>query len=290
MKNIHNSMENIKIKKINEIDPCVRPYLFEIDNIIKKYIGFDNVYSIILFGSYARGEHSPNSDCDVLIILKDDFYKQKSKNYFNNLEKIFLHLEKKHSLKNEKSGLIFRVLYVVEKSTGMFISHFICKESAWKNQEFHKIFNVNRFLASFLAPGDIVLKNLGNSYKILFGDVPHTKSKNEISMFQLLKSLIMNELIAIGAIIIYPIFKNSIQYSMELFKWSIRNSYVYLFNKSFSLNKALRFFRRRGLSSKAISFFMQLRQKYSNNTQFLLSSPYNCLKIHGIALMYRKTI
>lgn len=44
--------------------------LDEVANIISRWIG-DNLSSIVLFGSLARGEEGPGSDIDVVVVLKD---------------------------------------------------------------------------------------------------------------------------------------------------------------------------------------------------------------------------
>lgn len=46
-------------------------YLHEIPEKIKESFG-DSVEKIILFGSYARGEHCAESDIDLLVVVKDD--------------------------------------------------------------------------------------------------------------------------------------------------------------------------------------------------------------------------
>ena len=46
-------------------------YLFEISKKLRKKFG-DNIVKIILFGSYARGDYSAESDIDLLLIVKDD--------------------------------------------------------------------------------------------------------------------------------------------------------------------------------------------------------------------------
>ena len=43
------------------------PYLDDIDRLIQSYIGFENISSIILFGSYARDDYTENSDIDLFV-------------------------------------------------------------------------------------------------------------------------------------------------------------------------------------------------------------------------------
>jgi predicted nucleotidyltransferase len=46
-------------------------YLFEISKKLRKKFG-NKIVKIILFGSYARGDYSAESDIDLLLVVKDD--------------------------------------------------------------------------------------------------------------------------------------------------------------------------------------------------------------------------
>jgi predicted nucleotidyltransferase len=46
-------------------------YLFEMSRKIKEKFG-DKVERIVLFGSYARGDYSAESDIDILVVVRDD--------------------------------------------------------------------------------------------------------------------------------------------------------------------------------------------------------------------------
>jgi predicted nucleotidyltransferase len=275
-------------QSIGALPQPIQPYLFDINRLIEKFIKFDNVYSILLFGSYARGEYNANSDCDLLIILKDEFFENKPDSFLSKLEQIFLSLEFKHQLKFKRSNLISSILNVVEKTTGMFVSHFLTRQSAWEKQTFHKIFNVNQLMSILLAPGDIVLKNMSNSYIVLYGENPKTRFKSRIGFRQEFKSLLMNEFISVCSLAIYPLGKTSIKYSMEAFKWSIRNSYLYMFDKPAELKKIMKFFKETGISQKVFDKFMRLRSQFYPDISFALKCPWLALKIHTTAFKYRK--
>ncbi len=53
-----------------------------VENFIKK---FENIYSILLYGSYAKGTNDPKSDIDLLVIVQK--YKKINLNFVNNLKK-----------------------------------------------------------------------------------------------------------------------------------------------------------------------------------------------------------
>jgi predicted nucleotidyltransferase len=81
-KNLPNSIQNIK------------PIVLELKSELKKLYG-DNMVQLILFGSYARGDASQESDIDLLLVLKS----MKSSYY----ENVFINdLISDFSLNNEK--------------------------------------------------------------------------------------------------------------------------------------------------------------------------------------------
>ncbi|MHA1819534.1 MAG: nucleotidyltransferase domain-containing protein [Promethearchaeota archaeon] len=272
--------------RIKSLPVAIRPYIFDIKRIIEKFIGFENVSAILLFGSYARGEFTKNSDVDILIILKDEFMKKKKASFFTKLERIFLATEQKNKLKHSTAHLINRLLVAVEKSTGMFVSHFLCSESDWYHQRFHKIFGVNKVLSKLLAPGDIVLKNMHNSYIPLYNDMPPAKFRDKIHNSQMIKSLLMNFLLSTSAVLIFPIWKNSIKYSMESFKWSLRNSYLYLFDKPASLKNIMDFYSEIALKPTVFSRFSRLRNLFKRDLAFAVETIYYTLKIHLVSIIY----
>ncbi len=276
-------------KKIDLLPPPIRPYLFDVNKIINNYIGFENIYSIILFGSYARGEYTATSDVDLLIIIKDEFFNAQSKEFFRKLERIFLGVEYKNKLKFQRKNFIGGFLISMEKTTGMFVSHFVCNQSAWEKKSFHEIFGVSKFMAFLLAPGKIVLKNMGNSYITLYGEDVYSLLEIKIKIGQLLKSLLMNEVLAICTLILYPFWRNSIKYCMESFKWSIRNSYLYVYDKPASIWNIIRFFENRAIKPEVFDKFITIRkQKNQKDSHFALRNPYYILKIHFTAIKYRK--
>ena len=74
---------------------------------------------IILYGSEARGESSPSSDIDVLILL-----------------------DRVSISRNEKSD-IMDILYDIELETGVLISPLIYSLKEWENRPFKTPFYIN---------------------------------------------------------------------------------------------------------------------------------------------------
>jgi len=174
----------------------------------------------------------------------------------------------------------------------MYTSHFICHLTDWKKQKFNKIFGTNLLLTFLLAPSKIILKNLKNSYALLYGrDVisDQYNKKTDLKPFQLLKSLIMNILISLGAIFLVPLWKNSISYSVESFKWSIRNSHLYISGRPSSFQHIKQFFGKYILDTHIISRFKKNKEKqgYGDDPEFILKTPLYVLKIHAAGFRYK---
>ena len=270
-----------------DLPPKICEYLRDVERLIASKIGAENVVSIILFGSYARQDFTDNSDVDLLIILSDEFYKRKSRAYFKRLEELSLAIELKHDLKIKRTGVITAILNVVEKTTGMFVSHFICRKSDWEKQIFFKIFGVNSFLSTLIAPGDIVLKNMSQSHLFLYGKEQLPRIK-KIKLTQIIKSLIMTELIAVGSIFIFPLWRNVVKYSLEAFKWSVRNSFLYLSDRHASMGRIREFFTKTAVSERYFDEFLSLRNQFKRKFWFTARCPIQIFKIYVAAIKYRK--
>ena len=90
-----------------------------IDKIIPLIVSLVSPDKIILFGSYARGEHSPKSDIDLLIIKKDLKNEREINNllyraFFENkinipIDLISIDYEKYNEL-NNKLGYVYKTI------------------------------------------------------------------------------------------------------------------------------------------------------------------------------------
>lgn len=56
----------------NPLDPTI------LDEIIKRTVESVHPLRIILFGSAARGEMGPNSDLDLLVVVRDDAHRRRT--------------------------------------------------------------------------------------------------------------------------------------------------------------------------------------------------------------------
>jgi len=285
----HNYTRNISLVSNKKI----LGYINDLITFLNKKIGKENIISVLLFGSntYAN-DTSKISDVDLLIILSDNISDSKIK----SLEKFFSELELKHGLRVENNNLLNTVIRVIEKSTGMYISHFITRKKHWLAKKFAKIFRVNRTFAYLFAPRNLVLKSMISSSKIILGkDLRYIDNDLTIHSFGMIKSIILNLFISIFAIIFDPIYDKSLKYELEAIKWSLKASNIYLFNDTCELKKmADRFVKLNNNSKGLASFFkrfLYLRSlpiRRSFGYSFL--APINILKIHMLGLSYKKLI
>jgi len=251
-------------------------YLNTIVPFLHKELG-DDLRSIIIFGSIVKGYCTKESDADILIVVSDRLPKKKIK----YLHRVLTAFEIKYGYLKPKKNIIQSILYCVDKSTGMFISHFICKEKDFLKGKFSKIFSVNKIMAALLAPNDIVYGSVLGRAHTLYGEnlVKNAKLPN-VSVFQLLKSAVMNLLTSIGGLITVPFDKRATLYEMESFKWSLLASYYYVHNDCPNIVTIIEYFKKIKVCPKALKTWIGLRKKYQEHLKFSLIVPLNVLKIH----------
>ena len=234
--------------------------------------------SVILFGSYVRGENTRNSDYDVLFVLSDDV----NDSIIRLLKKILFVITSKERIR--KNGLLDRILLAIEAETGMYISGFVTKLEYLLSQKFEKVFNTNTLLSRLLAPSKIVFVNLIRNYKIVIGkDVlrPLIKSNHQPSVIDLLKSFFMNLLLSLGSIFI-SFKRDSIKYSLEAVKWSIL-AFSYAMNSPPSIRKSVNILMQYGL--KLLNdLFLTARNNGLYDPRIIILSPNIVLQIHSLAL------
>jgi hypothetical protein len=210
-------------------------------------------------------------------------------------EKSIIALEIKHKFRDQDGSLPKKALIAVQQSTGMFISHFLTKERYFQENNFSKIFGVNRVFSILFAPRHIVLNNVIESNKSLYGTpIDQITNKLDVPVADILKSLVMNLMISFFSLLISP-FRSlkAIKYQLEAVKWSLRASNYYAFEEASTLDEIITRFclnSQKNHSNKCKQFynrFLDLRSHPSDDLWFTLRSPVHILKIHRIAIMLK---
>ncbi len=282
------------LKSIEKIsNQKVIGYINDLIRFLKKKVGSDKIISVILFGSNTYlNDTSKISDCDILVILSDDI----SDTEINSLEKYFFELEIKHELNIKPKNFLDSVLKIIEKSTGMYVSHFVTRKSYWLTKKFAKIFRVNRIFAYMFAPRNIVIKSMISSSIILLGeDLRYIDNEITITSFGMIKSILLNLIISVFSIGFGLFYKNNLKYELEAIKWSIKASNFYLFNDTCEISKTIkRFIKLSNQNKLLISFFKRFLylRHHPNRRSFghFFLTPINILKIHILGLSYKKLI
>ena len=286
---------------LNNVNEQSSKYIIDVLLIINKKIGIDKIVSLILFGSQIpkhqhKTESTIISDCDLLIIFKDDV----NKHQIRKVEKYIVALEHLHNFRESDETLVNKILGIVYKNTGMFISHFLTKQKYWNNLIFHKIFRVHKIFSTLRAPKKIVLCNIISNNMILYGlDLQEiVKKEIEISSLEIIRSLLMNLLLSLFSMptSLFQSF-NSMKHQLEAVKWSLRSSNYYAFEDSQSLLKIINRFilieKSQMYKRHAHVFykrFLNLRRNPHKDFGFMLRCPFRILKIHLKAIIYKKLL
>jgi predicted nucleotidyltransferase len=274
---------------LNNLDTLHLPeraknYLHRVTYLLKNYLG-DRLISIIMFGSLVKGYATDVSDADILIIVSDDCTNEELK----YIHRLIMAYEIKYQYLIPPKGFVSRILYSIDKSTGMFISHFIGRKKDFLKGNFARTFQVNKLMAIVLAPNDIVYGSVLCRAKVLYGqDLIKEATIPNIPMTQLLKSILMNIVTSVLTLFIYPLTKRATLYEMESAKWSLLAGYYYVKHDSPPLPTLIQFFLDRNISTTYVKNWIALRKNYRPDYKFGLLTPWNIFKIHVAVLKQTK--
>ncbi len=271
---------------VSSLPARVTSYLDDVIKLLERKLGRESVISGIIFGSHIREAGSkPISDCDVLVVVKDEVPRER----IVAVQPYLRALEIKHGFARYHSGLVDGILRVVESSTGMFVSHFICREEDLRRQDFAKIFNTNKFVTLALAPWKIVMGSVGNNSRLFYGtDLRHFLSDIRPGPIQIAKSLLMNYCLSLGNIMIYPLRKTNYKYTLEAVKWAVSAGGYYLFGNGNNIPKLAPIFAGLGVSPRFLEQFLQYRDHPRRDPKFALKAPWIITKLHALTLRLKK--
>ncbi|MHA1754935.1 MAG: nucleotidyltransferase domain-containing protein [Candidatus Odinarchaeia archaeon] len=254
-----------------------------INLIIKNSVKKIGVYpiSIILFGSLVNQRFKTTSDVDLIIVFPNEVSDSDLK-----LFKQFIYSLEEFLFKKRTAGrFIDKFLKAVSDSTGMFKSFFITREKDIQLLNFNKIFNVNRWLASIIAPKKIVFKSITSGYRVVFGVdcLKNLKSYN-VNTIEILKSLVMCLILGVSSIFFLPFSSKARLYLYEALKWSILNIYLYHHNHKADFSTMFNYLGDITGSKTVIEKIKYFRNKGVFDNRNLLKTLAFILKAHILGL------
>lgn len=244
----------------------------------------EKISSVILFGSFARGDNTEFSDLDLLIVFKNNT----SEKLISNINKKLTELENRYDFLDQPEGVLEKLIFSLKRKTGMSVSHFVCKEEDVKKRNIPEIFSTEKYLSYLIAPGDLVLNNIGEDGIVLYGKPLTKELPKPVEISSMLKSLIMNFSTATGSLAIAPFYQNALQLSSEAVKWSLLAIHQFLTQRSGGVEEAINFLKKYEVyNSKTLEEFKSLRTHPRDNPLFIFKAPLLIIMLHFEAIKYR---
>ena len=276
--------------KIGHLPVFAQKYITNIIESSESVLGSSSIEGVVLFGSLSYGASTKMSDVDLLIIVSNAI----SFARISRLHQILFAVAVKHNLAAKIETRFDRLQHILERKTGMYCSHFICRREDWELNRFARILSLNKTFAWLLAPSKIVLDSLKRGATVIYGAgeirIHYSHNSYSYSSIQILKSLVMTLLLAYGAIFMLPFDKKFNKYILESYKWSLRASYFFLFHRTNRLPEILRFFRSMGLSNYYLKWFYHCRNTSGYHIRFTLQMPFQIMKLHVLSMRLKRII
>ena len=280
---MHSTVDQLNLDHFRDYEAN---YIRDIVTLTEKKLGPAIIKAVIIFGSVAQQQTCHISDVDLLLIVDDQVPSKNIRSLIGYLRTI----EIKHGFAQYPDNIFSTILNIVESTTGMFRSFFIARESDWFKGSFASIFGTSRFFTKILAPDQIVLNSVICGSRVIFGDPKYISIRFPISVFQLIKSIMMDLTVSIGTLVILPLNPKNMKYVLEAFKWALRSGFFYLFEKTEKLILIQQFFLKIGFSKRLLDKLNAYRTKLKMDIGFALSIPYQIVNVHNLALKYKKIL
>ena len=267
---------------IAEISACEKAQRY-VTSVLRRIPSFESeVVSVIIFGSYAKDDLSESSDVDLLVILKDSTPEEKVIELTNMVKA----LEMEYGFAWTGRSFVEGILRALSLQTGMFASHFVCRESSFIQLDFARIFHTDRFLTGLIAPKRIVLGGVLCHARTLYGkDLLSQITPPNASFLDILGSLVMNLLLAMGAVFVTPFDPaKGVRFSIQAVKWSVFSAYYFLYGKSPSLTQLGSNFLRESIIYPQITMMIDLRKHPTVSKKFTFIAPVAVTLIHLLSM------
>ncbi len=288
---------NTPVRIPNGLPQHAAEFIKRVIIVLEKHIPSTS-YALFLFGSLSHAWDKANcvdgtSDVDLLVIVADDVASQARKALpeLNALQQLLANNVSK------RRGIISSILRVVESQTGMHESIFLSRERDFKDVRFARIFKTNRLLSWLLAPTSIVFGSAlchmtrvhGNgdiegSVRSMQSTIRHEKHL----LPDLMRSLLMNAVLAMGSAVLLPLTKRATRYAVEATKWSMYAATYSMVGERPSKPSQKRFFSSLGVNAAFLGRWLQLSQHYVPDVKFTLATLWNVIRIHALGFKIKK--
>lgn len=273
------------IKGINFLSKRTEDYIQAVHSILEDELKEDYI-SLILFGSSLDGIKTAEvSDADLICICSERISKDRKEELCRRI----YDEEIRKQFAQPPRSLMERFAYYFEHSTGMFVNFFISNERDFIDHHFEDIFRVNTVLGKLLAPGKIVYGSMLSGSKVLYGkNVKKRARRKRVSIFQVIKSMIMNLATSLCALALNLVYKKSTKYELEAIKWSLYAAFYSINGSRPSMIHCARYFfnQKPSLSKEYFKRFITLRYNFQRDMLFSLKTIPNVIKVHIPALKY----
>jgi predicted nucleotidyltransferase len=228
------------------------------------------VVSVLIFGSFAKGGFSERSDVDLLVVVSDDCRQET----IGQLESVLERQAAGFGFGRTSKSVVDKFLSALMSQTGIFESGFVTRRSDFLRSDFTKIFSTNKILTSLIAPKDIVIAGMLSRARTVFGeDLLVVRTPVAIGSGQLLRSLVMNSLLAVGALLISPLTDKSTDLSLEAVKWSLFSTYYLAYGDSPGIDRIAERFISSGILPGVMRRMLSLRESRASDNRFLVMAP-----------------
>lgn len=253
-------------------------------------------FGLFVFGSLSHKRDNVNiengtSDVDLLVIMADNSSMKKTWQELNALEQVFF------DPGYQKADIVSRILHVVERQTGMHENIFLTEERDFRKARFSIIFKTSKIVSKLLAPSNIVMGSALCHITFIFGNKNFEEGIKQLQasikrekylIFDLLKSLLMNTMLALGGIFLLPLTSKATRYAIEATKWSMYAATYSIICERPSKEIQRRFFKRVGISSAFLDRWLHLSRNYVPDTTFTIRAFVNVVKIHVLGFKIKK--
>ncbi|TET91700.1 MAG: nucleotidyltransferase domain-containing protein [Methanomassiliicoccales archaeon] len=252
-------------------------FLLDLIPSLQRDVG-ERVISVILFGSAVKGGFSKEvSDFDMIIVVDDDV----SSRQVSVLDSKVQSLVEKHGIASSTAKGFKGIPQFIMAQTGMFTSQFICRRRDFISGTFTRIFSANPLLAKLLSPSGQVLGGVLKGSKTVHGeDLASEVKVAKPTNLDVMKSLIMNELLVGLSLFYYPLTENATKLAMEATKWSAHMAGYMTTGESKSLAEAVEVLASKGISLDHLKRLEKLRRNYGPDLSFIFSAPKAIAGIH----------